>query len=141
MIGRALTAALVVTALSALAPSLVIAQSPERADTIVVAIGRNGRTVNRAISIQLLDVKDSRCPRGARCIWAGHATALLLVTTAGSRPESVTVGTVAPPERKLPTDTVVGGHRLHLIALTPGPVAERRVAKSRYRATIEIRHP
>lgn len=87
--------------------------------TMQLRVGEAKSLADNALNVKLVDTKDSRCPPGAYCIWAGHASATLLVTHKGSAPETVQVGTLAPPEMKLPGAAVTGGWRFTLQSMEP----------------------
>lgn len=87
--------------------------------TMQLRVGESKSHADSGLNVKLVDTKDSRCPPGAYCIWAGHASATLQVTHKGGAPETVQVGTIAPPEMKLPGAAVTGGWRLSLQSMEP----------------------
>lgn len=94
-------------------------KSQSAAFTMQLRVGESKSLADNTLNVKLVDTKDSRCPSGAYCIWAGHASATLLVTHKGAAPETVQVGTLAPPEMKLPGAVVTGGYRLSLQSMEP----------------------
>jgi len=44
-----------------------------------------------SISLTLTDVKDSRCPSGTQCIWAGYAAVTVQLTDATATPQTVRI--------------------------------------------------
>jgi hypothetical protein len=118
--------------------STLAAQASTNTDTIVVTRGRPASARSSSFRVELLSVKDSRCPLEVQCVWAGHAVVLLRVTRRGGASDTVSIGTSAPNSMKLPFDATVFRRRLHLVQLTPAPSVERKVPLAQYRVSIEI---
>lgn len=68
-------------------------------------------TLGGQLRIELVDAKDSRCPKDARCIWAGHAAATLKVRQTGLAEAAIVIGTEAPAGMNLPFAAVYAGYR------------------------------
>jgi hypothetical protein len=91
-----------------------------------------------SLTLQLTEVRDSRCPINALCIWAGHGAVAVRVAQEGQAAETVQIGFPAPAEMKLPGDASYRGYRLSLQTLEPFPVAGVTVPLSEYRATVLV---
>lgn len=98
-----------------------------------------GQTVTvDAVTLRFLRVsQDSRCPRGADCIWAGDAVVRLQALLAS---DSTTV--------ELHTNAAAGaaqvayqGYGLELMDLAPDPVVGQPIAPDKYTATLRLRKP
>ncbi|MEP7027819.1 MAG: hypothetical protein ABI960_04415 [Candidatus Eisenbacteria bacterium] len=88
-------------------------------------------------------VNDSRCPRGATCIWAGTATAHLQLVLDPQSGDTVSVLAVLPGGvlrqdvgAQLPVDTL--GMRITLLELLPYPEAGAERAVVRPRAIVRV---
>lgn len=75
-----------------------------------------------SLSLSLLDFKDSRCPPGVQCMWAGQATATILVTQVGAPSEILLIGTAAPKE--FPASASYRGFQFSLQSLEPLPTVK-----------------
>lgn len=106
--------------------------------TITLAQGSRVVIAEEALTVELLAVKDSRCPSGVQCVWAGHAAVTVQVSKIGSPPETRVIGTRAPASMKLPHDSTYGAYRLSLLGLEPAKSASAPVALPLYRATVQI---
>src|SRR3546814_8055364 len=104
--------------------------------TVTVARGKPATIPDESLRIELVSVKDDRCPVGVSCIWAGHAAVTLKVSKPGSATRTVTIGSEAPPSMGLPYDAAFANYRLHLVKLEPGNTHAPITA---YRATISVR--
>lgn len=89
--------------------------------------GQNRRIVFREVA------GDSRCPRGAECIWAGNATVRLSVEDGENEPVVVELNTGIEPMKQR-----VGELDIALISLDPYPVSGSEIAGDSYRATLKI---
>lgn len=90
------------------------------------------------LSLQLTEVRDSRCPLNALCVWAGHGAVAVRVSQDGQNAETLQIGFPAPAEMKLPGDASYHGYRFSLQQLDPFPVAGVTVPLSDYRATVLV---
>ncbi len=106
--------------------------------TLVLAPGQTLKIASAVLSVQLVDVADSRCPVGAHCVWAGQATAQLLVSDAGAAPLTVMLGTPTPPDMKLPSQATVGAYKFSLTALEPHPTTQGATPGKGAKATILV---
>jgi len=106
--------------------------------TITLAQGNKVVISEEALTVELLAVKDSRCPSGVQCVWAGHATATIHVGKVGSPSETLVIGTRAPSRMKLPYEATYGSYRLTLLGLKPANSASAPAALPVYRATVQV---
>lgn len=106
--------------------------------TVVLRHGHSEQIPEAKLSLELLAVQDSRCPQGARCIWAGQATATLLVWHAGGAPLQLVVGTPTPPEMHLPFQAQSGAFQFTLQALQPLPSTQGPAADKLVRVTLLV---
>lgn len=77
---------------------------------------------------------DSRCPKGAQCIWAGDAT--VLVWLARPNGPRITGELHTTPGRA--NVLTAAGHSLALIRLEPAPISGRTNLQTNYRATLVL---
>ena len=80
------------------------------------------------LQIRLVEVKDSRCPNGVECVWAGKVTVTLEVSVKGAKAETVelTLGGVDPADQiSYQLDTLF----ISLVSVDPYPEAGREYAK------------
>jgi hypothetical protein len=98
-----------------------------------------GRTVAvDAVTLHFLDVsQDSRCPRGADCIWAGDAVVRLRALL-GSDSAGVELHANAAAG---PAQVAYHGYGLELMSLTPDPVVGQPIAPDKYTATLRVTKP
>jgi len=64
-------------------------------------------------------LEDSRCPRGALCIWMGTATGEFSLSV-NNNEQKITLSTAASPAL-LPRDTVLMGYKIEFLDLLPYP--------------------
>lgn len=107
--------------------------------TISLTAAESVSVAQTGMRISLVEVKDSRCPIGVTCIWAGHAAVTLRVEHADGGTETVIIGTAVPAGTNLPESADAGAYRLDLLALTPHPKAGESVELKDYRAEVRIR--
>ena len=88
--------------------------------TIVLARGGKSVIADESLTVELVEINDSRCPAEVTCIWAGHAAVTLQVSKPGSPAGRVVIGSEAPPNMNLPSDANYGGYLFHLVELEPG---------------------
>lgn len=106
--------------------------------TVSVSQGRPATIAQEQLTLSLTDVKDSRCPVGVQCIWAGHAVVTLAVGKKGAPPQPVLIGTEAPENLKLPYKATQGPYTLSLAKLEPLPTKDGGVPLQRYVATVQV---
>lgn len=78
-------------------------------------------------------VSDSRCPKGAQCVWAGEAVIRLTVTLPDTSNKSIDV-------KASPTDegTAVGSFSVSVNDLQPLPTLSGAVREGDYRVTLTV---
>lgn len=106
--------------------------------SLTLQLGQAQTIAQEALTVQLDEVMDSRCPAGAKCIWAGIAAVKLTVSHPGGAALALTLDTSAaqqlPP---LPTaDPRI--FRFSLQSLEPFPSTQTVIDKEAYRATVLI---
>lgn len=106
--------------------------------TVSVSQASPAAIAQEKLTLSLTEVKDSRCPEGAQCIWAGHAAVTLAVSQKGGPPQPVVIGTEAPDNLKLPYKATHGPYTLSLVKLEPLPGKEGGVPLPRYVATVQV---
>lgn len=113
--------------------------------TVEIAAGQPATIAAERMTIELLHVKDGRCPtepgpngQVVVCVWEGHAAVTLRVTLATGEAHEAVVGTPAPAHMNLPGQATLGAYRFGLNRLAPGkrPFATR--PPQEYRATIGV---
>jgi len=112
--------------------------SPPASYTVSVSQGRPATIAQEQLTLSLTDVKDSRCPVGVQCIWAGHAAVTLAVGKTGAPSQPVVIGTEAPENLKLPYKATYGPYTLSLAQLEPQPTKDAGVPPQRYVATVQV---
>lgn len=115
-------------------------QVPPAPDTVTIDLtsATPVTVAGYGLTIEMTDVADSRCPLGARCVWAGHAAVTLRVGTLDGKFERIVIGTEAPAGMSLPFEADVGNYRFSLIQLEPAPHATEPVPLTQYRATVRV---
>ena len=79
-------------------------------------------------------IGDSRCPKGAVCVWEGDALALFEVKRSGFSPKRFVLHTNDGMTR----DTVIDGLSIELVALDPYPEEGRAQRPTEYVATMRL---
>jgi hypothetical protein len=106
--------------------------------TVTVSQDRPATIAQEQLTLSLTEVRDSRCPVGTQCIWAGHAAVTLGVGKTGGPLQPVVIGTEAPDNLKLPNKATYGPYTLSLPKLEPWPTKDAGVPQSRYVATVQV---
>ena len=114
--------------------------SPARAGyTIIVSTEKRAEIPEEALSVELAEVRDSRCAAEVQCVWAGTAEIALRVSKAGATPGSVVVGTLAKPQGGgAPAQPVYAGYRFSVVRLEPANSMTKPPAQGAYRATLKV---
>jgi hypothetical protein len=94
------------------------------------------RLAQESLSLRLLDFKDSRCPPGVQCMWAGQATVTILVTQTGAPSVTLVIGT--PASKESPGSASFNGFQFSLQALEPSPTIKGAISLDQIRATVLI---
>ena len=122
--------------------SMSTAKAAENVQTstqkITLKIGQPVTLTSSNFTLEFLEFKDSRCPTGTQCMWAGHATATLRIGRPGMAAETVVIGTEAPPAMQLPYQAVVGNVQFTLVSLEPFPTAKLAATKDTVRLTVQV---
>lgn len=113
--------------------------SASKSQSLTLKVGLPATATQFGLSIQFIEFKDSRCPEGARCIWAGHATASLQLIRADGATETIVIGTEAPAAMQLPYRATSGDLQFTLTALEPVPSTKGAVSVESVRATVLIK--
>ena len=106
--------------------------------TIVLARGQQTVIAAESLTVELVEINDSRCPTKVTCIWAGHAAVTLQVSKPGSPAGRVVIGSEAPSSMKLPADATYAGYAFHLLELEPGNADGSTQVAPAQRATIKV---
>lgn len=105
---------------------------------VTVELGKPARITEAGLIVELIAVKDTRCPVEVRCVWAGHAEVTLQVSQSGRPAKTVVIGTPAPASMKLPFEAVFESYRFGLTTLEPANSQAKPPAQADYRATVQI---
>ncbi len=87
--------------------------------TITLTQGNKVVISEESLTVELLAVKDSRCPSDVQCVWEGHAAVTVQVGKPGSQHEILVIGTRARPGMNLPYEAIYGSYRFSLLGLEP----------------------
>jgi hypothetical protein len=98
-------------------------------------IGQSAQVGQGELEIKFVKVtEDSRCPRGATCIWAGQVSCEVLITGKGySSPLIIT----EPGLRDSPNKMIFKNYRLNY-HVQPYPEVNKKIAIEEYRLTLTI---
>ena len=105
--------------------------------TITVSIEKPATIPEETLSVELVGVKDNRCPVEVQCVWAGYAEVALRVTKAGAAAGPVVIGTLAPGSTGRSPATY-GAYRFSLDSLEPRNSMSKPMPQSLYRATLIV---
>jgi len=122
------------------APAEASAPMSPASYTVTVSLDRPAIIAQEQLTLRLTDVKDSRCPAGTQCVWAGHAAVSLTVDKPGTPSQSVVIGTEAPENMKLPGKATYGPYTLVLSRLDPSPDKDG-IPPQRYMAIVQVTRP
>jgi hypothetical protein len=106
--------------------------------TIVLARGQKVVIADASLTVELVEINDSRCPAKVTCIWAGHAAVTLQVSKPGFPAGRVVIGSEAPSSMNLPADADYGGYLFHLVELERGNADGSTQVAPAQRATIKV---
>ena len=79
-------------------------------------------------------LEDSRCPKGANCVWAGDATVRIRIEAPGVPAVTHTLHTNDGFQREV----IQGNWRIQLSSLMPEPTTDGPPRSDEYRATLLI---
>jgi hypothetical protein len=135
--------ALALLALGIVSSSCAHAPAGGKGQVLALDRGQVGRLDGGGRLIFANVVNDSRCPKGAQCVWAGTATVHLQLVPDPAVADTVNLLAVldggeprAEAAAQLPVDTL--GVSITLLDLAPYPVVGRGTAGVRPRATIRV---
>ena len=100
-----------------------------------LAIGQTATIQGESLAVKFLDVTaDSRCPKGATCIWAGEAKSLVSFIVNGQPKEVVLTepGLSAPPFQQTEEGYQVA------FSLTPYPEVGKEIDEKGYRLVLTV---
>jgi len=120
----------------AIAPNVRCGNAPAGdSSPTVLRYGEPVTVGNDGLSLTLLAIADSRCPKDVTCIWAGQAT-VLIDADAGNGPllqVSLTLGD-GPAQRA----AILDGYILEMVKLEPYPVSTEQISQAKYVAHLTI---
>lgn len=105
---------------------------------VSLRIGQPVVLAEEDLTLQLTEVKDSRCPSQVQCIWAGYATVTLAIAQPGSEPVSLVLGTPGLHKSQSPNDASYRAYRFTLRSLEPSPATAEAVSVELYRAEVLV---
>lgn len=77
---------------------------------------------NAGVTIKLVDVQDSRCPKDVQCIWEGDAVVTLRINSADTTQNFVLHTNPKQEEGKL-AETEIFMHHIQLLDVSPYPLS------------------
>lgn len=81
-------------------------------------------------------VEDSRCPKGAQCIWEGQARIVLKIKKAGEKEKEIKLHNISA---KSPKEIVLDKNlKLQIIGLQPYPVSEKEIDLESYYLQLRV---
>ncbi len=78
-------------------------------------------------------IEDSRCPKGAECVWEGNGRVEISVRNKGSADEIKELNTTLDPRQ-----SDAGGFKIHLLDLQPYPEIEKKISPDSYRIRLVV---
>jgi hypothetical protein len=137
LLAAALCAACNGTLMAAPDPQATAASAPE-SNELTLSHGKKVSMPQAGLTLQLMRVTDSRCPKGVACIWAGHAAVTLRVMAPGQPAATIVIGTAAPASMNLPFEATAASHRFTLLGLEPQNSQDGPVPVKQYRARVRV---
>jgi len=99
-----------------------------------LAVGQSVVVAGENLSIEFVEVvSDSRCPKGATCIWAGEASCLIELTASDSTFRKV----LTQPGPSSPSTATVAGYEITFDIL-PYPELGKQIAAKDYRLQMVV---
>ena len=99
-----------------------------------LAVGQTATVAGEDLSIEFVEVvSDSRCPKGATCIWAGEASCLIKLTASDSTLSKV----LTQPGPSSPSTAVVAGYEITFDIL-PYPELGKQIDAKDYRLQMVV---
>jgi len=101
---------------------------------VTLAVGQSAAITGEDLRIEFVEVvSDSRCPNGAKCIWAGEASCLVKIAQAGSTYEKV----LTQPGLSEPTSDTFGGYEVTFDVL-PYPEVGKEIKAKDYELKLTV---
>lgn len=101
--------------------------------TAVVRVGQSLWVAEGGVQVEVLDVLDSRCPPGVKCVRAGEVKAQVRVSEGGRELGTVTLAS-APKDAQ---SKAVGGYTVTLVEVQP-PKTQQETPKGEYVLTVSV---
>lgn len=101
--------------------------------TAVVRVGQSLWVAEGGVQVEVLDVLDSRCPPGVKCVRAGEVKAQVRVSEEGRELGTVTLAS-APKDAQ---SKAVGGYTVTLVEVQP-PKTQQETPKGEYVLTVSV---
>jgi|APHig6443717497_1056834.scaffolds.fasta_scaffold275570_1 hypothetical protein len=106
-------------------------------DTLELAIDKSAINNEEQLTISIDSVlSDSRCPSDAICVWEGNAEVRFLLNNDGKKTKFILNSHGGD---NYPSDTVIAGYNIELVALRPYPVSTSKISNSEYVADLLIK--
>jgi hypothetical protein len=103
----------------------------QRDEEINVKVGETKTASASGFRVNFVEVlEDSRCPKGANCIWAGRARIQIMLEAKSGAPITVELATIGGDDQSVD----MAGYRIHLVKLDPHPSAEKAPEEKEYSA-------
>lgn len=110
----------------------LVEENKHEGKKVLIKIGSTSNLAEEKIKIKLVEVlEDSRCPKGARCAWAGNAKIKLELTK--NETTTVELNTTLSPQT-----LSYSGYDIKILSLTPYPDTSKNTNKSEYEVTLEL---
>ncbi len=137
---RAMSMALLLCALLMAVVACAAPKSTKTSDAYTISLtpGKHFSIPEENLTITLIRVNDSRCPAGAKCVWAGQASVTLQVNKVGVHEQSLIIGTPVPKNINLSSDAIYDTYRFNLVSLDPEKSHTKPATSPGYRAVIQI---
>jgi hypothetical protein len=111
-----------------------VSSQAQNGGQVRVQISKEKPVAKSGLRLRFLDVmEDSRCPKGANCIWAGNAKIKVQINKSGGQPKIFELNTGMEKQ-----SVIVDGYEVKLAELTPYPKADSQPKKPGYTAVFEI---
>jgi hypothetical protein len=99
-----------------------------------LSVGQSVMVAGENLSIKFIDVtSDSRCPKGATCIWEGEVSALIEITSSGSTYRKV----LTQPGSSSSTKTSFTNYEI-MFDIQPYPELNKEIDRKDYRLELVI---
>ena len=95
-------------------------------ETVEIKLNETVKNTQRGLSLQVMNINDSRCPTGTECVWEGNAFVEFTLTT-NTVIYHFILDTHEPPNFK--NDTLIDGLKYQLIDVSPYPTVANEGAE------------